>query len=273
MKQSKLWIGCLLLLWGAASCENALPLYETPDCRLNFVYIKPSDGTSAFNASDITAAMRENSYSFVYAGSDVEIDTIWFQVTTMGFLSDQDRPIALMQIMAYAADTVDATAIHAVADEHYVAFDNPEMASWYKIPAGAAEARIPIVMKRAASLADGDVTLKFTFKENAYFKPGYAHLIERTLLISSKLAKPDNWESSYANYMFGTYGPVKHQFLIDISGNPWDAAYVDELMNGDSEYVYYLQGLYAEKLAELNAERAASGLDPLSEADGTPVEI
>ena len=29
--------GCIFL-WGMSSCEKDLPVYETPDCWLNFVY-------------------------------------------------------------------------------------------------------------------------------------------------------------------------------------------------------------------------------------------
>jgi hypothetical protein len=268
MKQLKSWIGCLLLLWGAASCENDLPLYDTPDCWLNFEY-RNNSGTLVYDSTLITPAMRESSYTFVYSGDDVVVDTVWVKVNTIGFLSDRDRPLALAQLPPAPGDT---TAM-AVIGEHYVAFDSPEMAPYYVIPAGAMEANIPIVVKRAASLADGDVRLKFTFKENAHFKLGYAHMVERSLLISNRLSMPNNWESSRANVAFGAYGPVKHKFLIDVSGEAWDEAYIAELMAGDSGYVTYLADIYRLKLAELNAERAAEGLAPLSEADGSPVVI
>jgi hypothetical protein len=270
MKQLKLWVGCLLLLWGGSSCENDLPLYDTPDCWLNFEYLNNS-GTVVYDSANITTAMRESSYSFVYVGADVMVDTVWFKVTTMGFPSDRDRPLALMQIMPGAEDT---TTMAAVSGEHYAAFDSPEMAPYYKMPAGAVETRIPIVMKRAASLADGDVTLKFTFKENEHFKPGYVHMIERTLFISNMLAEPENWSSSGAGSFFGAYGPVKHQFLMDITGQKWDVPYLEELFEAsDTDYFVFLGNEYRKKLNELNDERAAEGLDPLQEADGTLVEI
>jgi hypothetical protein len=269
MKQLTSWTGCLLLLLaGAASCEKALQVYDEPDCRLNFEYLDQR-GEPVLDPAFITPAMRESSYSFIYAG-DAVTDTAWFTVTTMGILSDRDRPIALAQLVPGPGDT---TTRAAVAGEHYVPFDSPDMAPHYKIPAGAARARIPVVMKRAPSLAGGDVTLRFTFKENAHFKPGYDHLVERSLRVSNRLAKLDNWEDTYADYYFGDYGPVKHKFLIDTSGNPWDEEYLEELMGGDAQYIDYLVNLYRLKLAELNEAREANGEGPLREADGTPVDF
>ncbi|MDR1272968.1 MAG: DUF4843 domain-containing protein [Odoribacteraceae bacterium] len=265
MKQVTLWIACLLL---ACSCEEGLPLYDAPDCWLNFEY-RNNSGAIVRDSILITPAMRESAYSFVYSGDDVTLDTVWVKVTTAGFLSDRDRPLALAQIPPLPGDT---TAV-AVAGEHYVPFDDPAMAPYYMIPAGAVEANIPILVKRAPSLAAGDVRLRFTFKENAHFKPGYAHMIERSLLVSNSLSKPNNWDGTRVLTVFGVYGPVKHKFLIDASGEAWDEAYITALVAMNTNYVNYLAAVYRLKLAELNAERAGQGLSPLGEADGNPVVI
>ena len=66
---------------------------------------------------------------------------------------------------------------------------------------------------------------------------------------------------------------MKHQFLIGETGDKWDDEYIDKLMTGDSSYLEYMMRKMARRLREVNAERAAQGLDPLTEADGTPVEI
>jgi hypothetical protein len=265
MKQLILWIGCLLF---ACSCERALPLYDAPDCWLNFEYLN-SGGNPVYDSTLITPAARESTYSFVYSGDDVTVDTVWFKVTTTGFLSDRDRPLALAQLPPLPGD---ATAV-AAPGEHYVPFNSPEMAPYHVIPAGAAEANIPVVVKRAPSLAAGDVRLRFTFKENAHFKPGYAHMIERSLLVSNRLSKPNNWDGTRALTVFGAYGPVKHKFLIDASGEAWDEAYIAGLADMNINYVNYLAAAYRIKLAGLNAGRAGEGLAPLREADGTPVAI
>lgn len=90
-----LLLGFLLL--GMNSCEKDLPVYNTLDCWLNFVYYK-SDG-SILGTEEVTDEMRYASYSFVYVGEDVEIDTVWFEISTMGFVSGEDRPLELEQIL------------------------------------------------------------------------------------------------------------------------------------------------------------------------------
>ena len=74
-------------------------------------------------------------------------------------------------------------------------------------------------------------------------------------------------------YYYGEYGPVKHQFLIDQTGEPWDDEYIVALHDGDSAYLEYLMAKMQNQLDALNAERVAQGLDVLKEADGTEVYI
>lgn len=256
-------VGCMLFL-GMSSCDKSLPVYDTPDCRLNFVYYK-YDG-SVLETEDVTDEMRYASYSFVYAGEDVVIDTVWFKISTMGFVADVDRPFELEQVVTGEND--------AIADVHYVAFSNGELKSrFYVIPARATEVEMPVVVKRDPSLDAGDVTLKFTFKENGYFKPGYDGLTVRTLSISAKLTKPSVWEESYCDYTFGLYGPEKHRLMIEWTGEKWDDKYIKELMDGDTAYVYYLADWFAKKLEEENAKREENDEEPYKEADGTLVSF
>ena len=257
-------IGCLFL-FGMSSCEKDLPVYETPDCWLNFVYYSSYDG-SVLGTEEVTDEMRYASYSFVYVGEEVEVDTVWFEISTMGFVSDEDRPLELEQIQTGKND--------AKADVHYVAFTNEELkAKYYMIPARKTGTKIPIVVKKDPSLNSGDVILQFTFKDNGYFKPGYDGLTTRTLSISSKLTKPSVWEESYCDYTFGLYGPEKHRLMIEWTGEKWDDEYIKELMDGDSAYVNYLAGWFARKLEEENAKREEAGEEPYKEEDGTPVSF
>ena len=258
-------IGCLFL-FGMSSCEKDLPVYETPDCWLNFVYYN-YDG-SILETEKVTDEIRYASYSFVYAGDEVEIDTVWFEISTMGFVSDEDRPLELEQIQTGKND--------AKADVHYVAFTNEELkAKYYMIPARKTGTKIPIVVKKDPSLNSGDVILQFTFKDNGYFKPGYDGLTTRTLSISSKLTKPSVWEESYCDYTFGLYGPEKHRLMIEWTGEKWDDEYIASLglTKGYSAYVNYLAGWFARKLEEENAKREEAGEEPYKEEDGTPVSF
>lgn len=259
MKQIINAIGLCGLLCCMTSCEKDLPLYNTEDCWLNFWY--DMDNIYEFNES-----VKRVSYSFVYGGEDVMTDTIWIPVETMGFVYDENRPLELQQVSTGEND--------AVADVHYRSFDNQELKQrFYFIPGGKARVDIPIVVLRDASLKQTDVTLKFTFKENDYFKVGYDAYSERTIVISDRLSRPNAWDECYLDYYIGVYGPVKHQFLITETGEKWDEEYIPSLMNGDSTYREYLFEVLRRRLVEYNEERHAQGLGDLCEADGTLVDF
>ena len=247
---------CLLTM---TSCEKELELYNTQDCWLNFYYDwTPEEG-------DWKEEWTRSSYSFVYDGSDATEHTEYYTVETMGFLSDQDRLFELEQVMTGNND--------AKAGIHYVPFDDATLKSLYVIRAGETKAEIPIILKRDASLKETDVILQFRIKDNGIFKPGYERFQMRTLTISDKLVEPTAWNTTYFFYYFGSYGPVKHQFQIDQTGERFDDEYINYLMNGDSGYVNYIYEKLVRQLAEYNAEREAQGLGVLCEADGTPVVL
>lgn len=261
---NRLTIGGLLLMF--AACEKDLEVYDSPECRLNFYY------EGVYLDADLKESMTEKSYSFIYAGSDVLSDTVWLEAETMGFVSDMDRPYELQQLATGEND--------ALPGVHYVAFDDSD----YKtkcliVPGGQTRFRVPIVVKRDASLEEEDVVLCVAFKENDLFKPGYEKFQVRRLTISGKLSKPSNWEEINDDtwlcvyWYFGDYGPVKHQFLIDETGEKWDDEYIANLISGDSGYFTYLYTKLANRLVEVNAEREATGWGVLCEKDGTPVEF
>ena len=77
------------------------------------------------------------------------------------------------------------------------------------------------------------------------------------------------WEEYYLGY----WGPVKHQLMIEWTGEAWDDAYLEELYNGDSGYVDYMISWFAQRLEEENAAREAAGEEPYTEEDGTPVDF
>lgn len=244
---------CSGLLIGFASCEKDLPVYDYPDNMLNF----------ELTISSETKEPELTSYSFVYLPEDIEEDTIWVTVKTMGFLSGQDRPFELEQVASGEKD--------AVAGVHYVSFDDAELKSkFYYIPAGAVEQRIPVVVLKDASLETESVNLYFTFKDNGYFRPGYSLYSEMRLNISNMLTKPAAWDD-YADYYFDKYGPVKHKFMIDVTGLKWDNEFLETHLYGEQGYLTYLAQLCDKELRKENARRAEEGLPVLSE-DGEGLE-
>ena len=258
-----------------AACENDLELFSDPTCRLNFYY---EDAQVVKNFKD---EMSKTNYSFVYSGMGIEKDTIWLEVESMGFVSDHDRTITLHQV-----DT--AGVVQAVPGTHYVAFNDPGVASYYVMPAGKARTKLPVVLLRDKSLSEETVVLKIQIQANEYFQPGYDVFQSRSITFTDRLSMPGNWEKgyplpglesyfpTYANYLyyyFGRWGQAKHKFLIEQTGQKWDDDYIEGLMKGDDSYLSYLSQKLNNVLAQVNAERQQQGLGVLCEADGTPVSL
>lgn len=243
-----LMMGALLLLPIFTGCEDDLPVYDSPQSWLRFTYRYASD----------TIINR----SFAYGSSTAVDDTVKVKLLLMGEISDHDRPFRLEQVMTGDHD--------AVADEHYVSFDNEELVSkFYILPAGAIEVEAPIVLKRSPSLKQDNYTLKFTVRNTQEFACGSKEWASRRILIADKLVKPNNW-GSMCEHFFGQYGPVKHQFMIDVSGEKWDEEYVEEINNfgsSDQSYLFYLSAFFKEKLDEYNATHET----PLCEEGNEPV--
>ncbi len=274
MKLSNLlYAGGLLLL--ATACEKDLPEFSDEVCMLNFYY-----GDNLTTAG-VKAGMGVGSHSFKLNSAEGQMrDTVWLKVNTMGKLSDDSRPLALMQ-------TEDTTrgVVNAVPGKHYVAFDDPSLQELYRVPGKSAVAEVPVVVLRDASLeTDGDVVLKITFRDNGWFKTGYPEFATYTLTISDRFTKPTAWDQCSLDYYFGAYGPQKHELMIKWSKNAWDDEYIGtlfyEIYPGyfspkEDAYIAYLGKWFAGKLEEENAGRLA---DPeigevWTEKDGTPVDF
>ena len=246
------------------SCTQDLEKYSTEECHLNFLYYYAGTG-EVYNSEAVAKyfATVFTDYSFAYYG-DAQRDTLWFEVSSMGFLSDVDRPIALKQVQV--SDTVE----NARPGVHYVPFDDPSLAGLYRMPAGQDTVSIPVVLLRDPSLDDRLVVLRFTFADNGFFSPCYESMSTRTIFFTSGLIRPSSWIDG----IYGKWGPVKHQLLMDWTNEPWDEDYISKL-NDDSSYYNYLLAKLHKRLEEENAKRLADPKigDVWREADGTEVKI
>ena len=110
--------GCCLLAFTA--CEKDLQPYNTPGAWLNFAF-RESSGDLITSSEGLYDEIYDTYYSFALqsatTGTDITQDTVWIEVSTMGFLSDQDRQVELQQVVTGEND--------AVSGVHYVAFDDP----------------------------------------------------------------------------------------------------------------------------------------------------
>lgn len=229
-----------------ASCEKDLPVYEDNQAYLNFTYRNNSDYTT--------------NYSFIYSGGK-ERDTVWLNLETMGFLSDHDRTFELEQVQTGSND--------AVAGTHYVSFDSDEEKPYLVIPAGKTTARVPVFVLRDASLKSETVNLMVQVKPNENFQQGYKQQRSKLVTITDQLSQPSAWAGAM-DYYFGAWGPVKHQFMIDVTGQNWDDDYINSVVN-DFGMVSYLISKLDRALEQENARRSAQGQPLLQEADGTLV--
>jgi hypothetical protein len=244
-----------------SACEKNVEVYHAGN-GLNFYYTNVSDTLI--------------SYSFVYGPSTTTEDTVWLKVETIGPISDRDCDIDIEQVVTGTND--------AVSGIHYVAFNDASLKSYYVMPAGKSLDSIPVILKRDASLKSNPVNLLIRIKVNDYFKLINPDRNTVKIISSDKLSKPENW-AYYCTTYFGAYGFVKHQWLIDQTGNKWDDDYLSNVLgfnNSDSSsdgtnsnydfgYCTYLSKAYTIKLEAYNANRIAQGLDVLKEADGTIV--
>ncbi len=272
-------IGLCGLLAAFTACEKDLPMYSSQECMLNFEY----ENVTEQNTEDITDDDKIINWSFILNSTvDAEVDTIWLTVTTMGYLKDYDRPIALEQVMTGDND--------AQAGVHYVSFNDADLcANYYYIPANAAEQEIPVVVLRDESLQDESVTLKIALKENEYFSLGYPEFSDYTLVITDKLSKPTAWDVCSLEEYFGEYGEAKHSLMIEWTGQAWDDDYIYSLFYSyyesydgttywfanDDDYMNWLSDWFQDKLEAANAERLADPEigDVYREKDGTEVDF
>lgn len=173
--------------------------------------------------------------------------------------------------------------INAVAGKHYVAFDDSSLAELYRMPGDSSVTEVPVVVLRDPSLKESDVTLKITFGDNGWFKPGYPSFTTYTLTISDYLAEPKMWQELGVDYYLGTYGSKKHELMIQWTGKTWDDAYFKTLaaydddwgmwVFNDGAYIDYLDAWFAKKLDEENARRLEEGKDVYREKNGKEVSF
>lgn len=249
-----LGVTCML-----SSCEEDLKPYDEPD-GLGRVYFLYGNGKV-----DDTSADSLVSYSFIYH-NNVPSDTIWLRVCTAGFLSSVDRYLELEQVTTGVNDAISGT--------HYMSFDDPAYKQLLRVPADSLRCNIPVIVYNHPTLQNGDVTLKVKLKATSSLLLGYEDFLTKRINISAVLSKPVNW-NMLCDWYLGDYGKVKHQFMIDVSGDPWDDDYLLNVAHVNDysyqDFLRYKATRFSKALAELNAQRAAQGLDPLAEENGALV--
>ncbi len=232
------------------------------------------------------AGEYQNSYSFAYAGSSVERDTIKLRINIAGHVVDYDREFLVKQVKSYKfiyehddlGNIIDSAFVEvenqAIPDIHYIALDNAEYPK-LTIPANSIGAEFDVVLLRDESLKIDDYILTLRVQENENFLPGNVSQQTVELKIADQIIAPTYalWNSykigkSTVFSRLAHYGPVKHQLLIDCTGKPWDDAFIrDELTE---EYLGLYHKIAVRELERINEERAAEGKHELREDDSNP---
>jgi len=249
----------IIVSFSTFSCTKDLEVYDLKNNRLGF------------SNSSIT------SFTFAYDSKKVTMDTVSISVVTSGFITDYDRPLEIEQVYYQPTDQNGEkldSVLQAIPGIHYIPFDDSELKDKYYIPAGRNSASIPIILKRDPSLQNDRYYLKIAIKENEYFKQSFKDKITTTFELSDMLSQPSSWER-INNWCFaGEYGPVKHQFMIEVSGKKCDEDYFFNIyhpgLTVDYGVVDYLSSFYSNKLIELNKKRKSEGLGLLREAPAAP---
>lgn len=238
----------VFLLCLCVACEEALPMFETEQDRLNFA-VEPKKETPT--------PVRK---TFVYDPENFLRDTIYVPVKSMGFVRNYDRFVQFEQVRL---DSV----FNAEPGVHFVPFDDAEVKDLMVLPAGQEAAEIPVIVLRDTTLRDTVSVLQLRIVENEYFKVGDLNRAELLVEIGDMPIKPANWLT-----MFSTYGIVKHRFLINYFGWRFDEETFD-MFRSDYLYAMTIRTKAQTELNRVNAERKERGEGPLCEADGTVIRF
>ena len=233
----------------------------------------------------LTTDIGDYSYSFVWSDESKKRDTVYLPVRVMGGPSDKDRHVMFEQVSEYNVtyikdkwgyvtdSVVTERTDKAVADRHYVAFDNPEYQNLFIIPAGKVLSEIGIILLRDASLTKEKVRLRVRLKANGDFELGESKLLERTVAFSDMLEQPSNWVSRQMNLILGTYSKAKHRLMMEVvgGGTKIDEEWIEKASNSNS-FILYWRMKFIEALEKYNndPENKDKGLAPMREDANDP---
>ena len=253
----------LFVAWGCMSCHEELPGYISDWSAVQFVFDETSLQPDVFM------------YSFVGEDESVREDTVWFTVRPQGRLRETSGRIRLEQYTGtywqyiydergIVTDSVEREyARQAEAGVHYVPFDDERVAPLLTLEAGALEARIPVIVLRDESLRDTTYTLFFRIADSEDLQAGDENYCRVQLRVSDCVSEPGRW----SKYSFGTYSTVKHEFMIEVTGELWDDDFLASLDRNDRNYYLFILN---RALEEENASRVAQGLPTLREDPDDP---
>lgn len=198
-------------------------------------------------------------FSFVYSGSQAKKDTVFIDMQILGPTKPYDRPIRLRQTPEYGFVYIfDEFGIkidsllgekpnQAISGTHFISFDSPDVKDLMVIKADSSTAKLGIVVLRHVTLKENEARLHFRLEPTVDFKLGDFRSVKGLVVISDVLICPDGWNiesgtnsgGPTASRFWGKWGPVKHQFMIDVckNGERWDSEFC-KMINKDESALY-----------------------------------
>lgn len=246
---------------GLFSCQQVeVPIKEQAP------YVNFYDSTNQYRR-----CIQTQTLNFYYENDTVTRDTVWFKIVSLGSVPLRDYHVKVIECKTNSNALIDMK--NAESGLHYVPFDNPGLKKMMVLHKGALLDRVPVVVLRDKSLKDESRRIVMRIADSDDVKAADQHpdthqdVAFVALYISDGLAQPTTWDTWF---FLGTYGKVKHDFVIRHSGKRWDDDFIKNLNN--NEKIYYLYK-FKNELAQENLERVAHGVSVLTEKDGTSVQF
>ncbi|MFA5849856.1 MAG: DUF4843 domain-containing protein [Bacteroidales bacterium] len=248
---------CLALM--LASCTNDDYMLYDGEARLQF-----GPPTNYIYSTNYQLNDSLKSYTFVYEPVSKLQDTVFFDLYTMGKVSDTDRAFKLRQVTIPGAE-------NAVAGVHFKSFDDATLQKHYIVKAGKAYVRVPVIVLRDVTLKSKIYALKLEVIENEFFKLGEKIKIWRKVNIADRLIRPNSWTSSVESYYWGKYSYVKHDWMVKQTGEKWDDTFIAPIMADYAEITFWKAKL-AKMLSDYNKVPTNPGV-PLTDEFGELVKF
>ena len=251
----------ILLVVSVVSCQQV----EVPINEQNS-YVNFYDSLNQYRR-----CIQAQSLNFYYMDDAVTRDTVWFDIISFASIPTRDYQVQISQRKISSNVILDMK--DAEPGVQYVSFDNPAVKDLMILHKGALIDAVGIVVLRDKSLkeegrrivmriVDSNEVKASDQREDTDIDVAYV-----ALYVADCLTQPTNWDMWF---FLGTYGAVKHNFVVRHSNAHWDYDFINGLDSNTKTYYLYK---FRNELAAENAEREANGLGKLSEKDGTPIEF
>lgn len=217
--------------------------------------------------------------SFVTYGEEVDRDTVYVSVETMGYLSEEPRRVKIVQIeeirVEYVkndkGEIIDSVFIkvpfQAVPGLHYVPLEDCEA----NVAPMKNNAKIGIILLRDESLKTQEYRLSVKVEENEYFQLGMPTSLTAAVIFSDKLIQPSSVYWNRIKTYFGAYSERKHRFINSVFNVDMNDEWIKEITIVIADLQFY-QTTLQDRLKEYNddPENIAKGLSPMREIEDDP---